>query len=497
MADNLTAAPATPAEQAPAPQDTAATQAPSVISLEQALEIALSQSPTVKIADKEIERTEYARKGTYAALFPQINASGSYQRTIKKQVMYMGGDSDDDDSSGGGMASMMGEVLAPFSYYIQQLAQGTGITLIPYVPAATTTTSSDGGIQVGRWNTYNAGISASMPLINAQLWKSISISADDVELAVEKARSSRLETVNQVKQAYYGVLLAKEAFEVYKEVYENAVANFELIEKRYNASKASELDYARAKTSVANAIPNVYNAESSIILALWQLKAVMGVNLDTEIDVAGMLSDYSSQLGSVSDPGGNALDYNSTLRQLTIQASQLAKAIQVQKYAYLPSLALSFAYSLNAMTNDFEFSEYKWTPYSYVGLSLNIPIFSGGQRLNSVRQSKVQAQELAIQRENTERQLQIAIRQSLSTMDTAVKSYESAVDALESAQKAYDIAEKSYEVGRSTLTDLDSAQLALTQAQLLTSQAIYNYLVAKAGLESTIGADYTTENNVQ
>ena len=475
--------------------DTTSQQAaPAVISLEQALEVALSQSPTVKVADLEIKRTEYARQGSYAALFPQINASGSYQRTIKKQVMYMGGDDSDEEGGGGGMASMMGEIMAPFAYYIQQLSQGTGITLLPYVPQDTgSSSSSDGGIAVGRWNTYNAGISASMPLINAQLWKSISISADDVELAVEKARSSRLETVNQVKQAYYAVLLAKQAFEVYKDVYENAVENFELTEKRYNASKASELDYARAKTSVANAIPNVYNAESSIILALWQLKAVMGVELDTEIDVAGTLEDYSSQMAMVTDPGENALDYNSTMRQLSIQATQLAKAVQMQKAAYLPTMALSFAYSLNAMTNDFKFSEYHWTPYSYVGLSLNIPIFSGGQRLNSVRQSKVQAEELAIQRENTERQLMIAIRQSLSTMETAVKSYESAVDALESAQKAYDIAEKSYEIGRSTLTDLDSAQLALTQAQLLTSQAIYNYLVAKAGLESTIGADYTAE----
>ena len=165
----------------------------------------------------------------------------------------------------------------------------------------------------------------------------------------------------------------------------------------------------------------------------------------------------------------------------------------MQKYGYLPTLALTFSYSLNAMTNDFKFSEYKWTPYSFAGLSLNIPIFSGGQKANSINQAKVQAQELAIQRENAERQLQIAIRQSLGTMETAVKSHESALDALESAQKAYDIAAKSYEVGRSTLTDLDAAQLALTQAQLSASQAIYNYLVAKAGLESTIGADYTAE----
>ena len=184
-------------------------------------------------------------------------------------------------------------------------------------------------------------------------------------------------------------------------------------------------------------------------------------------------------------------------KSLQSGVDQLANTVKMQRYGYLPSLSLAFSYSLNAMTNDFKFEQYKWTPYSYVGISLNIPIFSGGQRLNELRQTQVQARELALQRENAERQLHIAIRQSLSTMETAVKSHESALDALESAQKAYDIAAKSYEVGRSTLTDLDAAQLALTQAKLAASQAIYNYLVAKAGLESTIGADYTSENTAQ
>ena len=110
-----------------------------------------------------------------------------------------------------------------------------------------------------------------MPIVNAQLWTSIKLTALDVELAVEKARSSRLEMVTQVKNAYFSVLLAKEAFSVYKEVYENAIANFEQIDKKYKAQKASEMEYLRAKTNVSNAIPNVYNAESSIILALWQL----------------------------------------------------------------------------------------------------------------------------------------------------------------------------------------------------------------------------------
>ena len=435
---------------------------PVLLTLEQAIQTALSENASVRIADLEIERTGYARKGSYAALFPQIDGSGSYQRTIKKQVMYMDFDM---SALGGGSGDEGGS------------------------------SRSRDGFEVGRWNTWSTGVSASMPLVNAQLWKNITISGQDVEMAVEKARSSRLETVTQVKKAFFGVLLAKEAFEVYKSVYENALENLELTQKKFNAQRASELDLTRAKTTLANAIPNVYDSENAVEIGLWQLKAVMGVDLDSAVDVAGSLLDYASQMQETLYPD-EGLEGNSSLRQLAIQAEQLANTIKLQQYASLPSLALGFNYSVNAMANDYNFSEYKWSPYSYVGLSLSIPIFAGGKRHNAVKAAQVQARELDIQRTNTERQLQIAIRQYLGTMETAGKSYASASSAVETATKAYDIARKSYEVGRSTLTDLGDAQLALTQSKLGVCQAIYSYLSARSDLEGTLGADFTDNHTV-
>ena len=71
-----------------------------------------------------------------------------------------------------------------------------------------------------------------------------------------------------------------------------------------------------------------------------------------------------------------------------------------------------------------------------------------------------------------------------------MKSYYASQTALSSAQKGYDITEASYKVGRSTLIELNDAQLALTQAKLAQSQAIYNFVVAKAQLEQTLGQDF-------
>ena len=423
-----------------------ASETPVVITLQQALKIALSENVSVKVADLEIQRTQYAKKGAYAALYPQIDLTGSYQRTLKKQLMYM---------------TMNGQSM---------------------------------GIEVGKSNTINVGASAAMPIVNAQLWKSLKLSALDVELSVEKARSSRLDMVTQVKNAYFAVLMAKEAFNVYKQVYENAEQNLAEAQKKYDAQKVSEFELVRAKTSVANAIPNVYNAESSIILALWQLKAVLGVDLDMNIDVEGKLGDYSQQMFyDIHQHDSVSLANNTTMKQLSLQVEQLAQNIKLQKYANIPTLALAFNFSYMSMADDVSFKEFPWTPYSTVGLSLNIPIFAGGKRHQAIRQAKNQHQQVQLQVANTERQLMIAVRQNLNTMETNMKSYYAAQEAVASAQKAYDIAEAAYKLGRGTLLDLNDAQLALTQASLAESQAVYNFVIAKAQLEQTLGQELNVE----
>ena len=466
-----------------------------VLTLEDALKIALSENTSVKVADMEIERQQYARKGSYAALLPQVSASGMFSYALKKQKVYFGSDKQDDEggSSGGGMAGMMASLMNPIMYYIQELYAGTGIPFVPYVDpdAGKESGGSSEPMEMGRTHSVTFGLNAQMPVVNFQLWESLRLTGDQVELAVEQARESRLGTVASVKQAFYGILFAKEAYNVYNSVYENAVENFRLTEMRYNAAKASELDLTRAKSNVAAAIPNLYNAENSVELALWQLKAVMGIDLDRNIDVAGSLEEYAGQMFSDIAEGERAsLDGNSQLRQLAQQAEMLSRQIRMQQYAYLPTLALTFSYSYLTQSDIFNLSQWKWFPSSTIGLSLSIPIFSGGQRYHAIKQTRVQADELELQRENAERQLRIGIRQSLGTMDTAMRTYDASKEALNTAEKAYDIAVKSYQLGKSTLTDLNNTELVLTQSRLAVSQAIYNFVIAKAGLEQTLGYDF-------
>ena len=419
-------------------------QAQEKITLNEAIEIALSESNTIKIADMTIEKTGYAKKGAYSALYPNISASGSYQRTLKKQVMAM---------------EMGGQAME---------------------------------IEVGKNNNVSAGVTAAMPLVNAQLWQSLKLSALDVELAIEQARSSRISMVSQVKQAFYAVLLAKEAYNVYKEVYDNAQKNFEDVEKKYNVGKASEFEYLRAKVNVNNSEPEVYSAENAVVLAIWQLKAIMGIDLATELDVEGALSDYSNEMVPSLVNDSVNFDNNTNLLQLRLQDEMLSRTIKMTKFQYIPTLAAQFSYNYMAMGDTFDMI---WNPYSVVALSLNIPIFDGFSKHNNIRQYKKTQDILRLNMEDVERNLNIALENYRDKMNTSVKRYIAAETTLEMAQKSYNISEKMYEVGKATLVELNDAQLALTQAQLTMSQAIYQYMTNKAAIDELMGVEYVKEEN--
>ena len=339
-------------------------------------------------------------------------------------------------------------------------------------------------IKVGRDNNINTSASANMPLVNAQLWESLKLSALDVEMAVEQARSSKVSMVSQVKQAFYGVLLAKASLDVVSEMYKNAQANYEKTLQRYQVGKASELEKLRAEVNVKNAEPNVSSSENAVLLATWQLKAVMGLDLATEIDVVGDIMDYTNELLTpyVSE---DDISNNSSLLQLDIQDRMLESTLRMQRKQYLPSLAATINFNYNAMGDD----KLSWFPSSVAAVSLNIPVFDGFQKHYNIKQSKVAKDMLSLQREDAERQIRIAIRNYNDRIALCVKNYTAASSTVSIAQKSYEISQKMYEVGKTTLVELNDAQLALQQAQLTQAQAVYDFMVAKAALNELIGKE--------
>lgn len=405
------------------------------LTLDECLRIALNENPTIKVADMEIERVDYSKKETIGQLFPEISFGGQYSRTIEKQAMSMNGQT----------------------------------------------------FKVGSDNSYSVGFSASMPLISVQLWKSLKLSNNQILQNVEKARESRLSLVNQVENAYYGLLYAQDALNVLKENRETAKFNAEIYKKKFENGTASEYDVLRADVQVKNIEPSILDMENTISQAILQLKLLMGMDMTYNIKVAGNLSDYqNSMYEKVLDTNVN-LANNSSLRSLDLQTDYLKKALEVQKSAWFPTLALSANYNWTSLSSGTPFKNLNWNPYSTVGFSLSIPLFQGGRRYNKQKQAEIAYREMTWQRENLENALNLQVQTQFNNIQKSVSQIETNKAGVEQAVKANQIMEKSFRIGAASYLDLRDSENALMSAKLAYYQSIYSYLTAQSQLSYLLG----------
>jgi outer membrane protein TolC len=455
--------------------------------LGQAVEIALSESPSVRVADLEVEKKKYARKSGESSLYPQIDAVGQYTRTIRKQVMYM------DDAFN--MEEMLTPVVAPliggaeqtFAETVPGYVPGTlSKNVIASTPQATAS-SGDEGIAVGRDNNWTGGVNVNWAVVAPALWKSLEISGLDVERAVESARSSKINMVNAVRKAWYGVLLARDARAVLQDSYDNAVLSYNNIRDKFQQGLVSEFDLIRADVNVKNIKPDLIQTENACNLATLSLKALMGIDIDRPVAVEGSLLDYEEGLYAEILGVDPSLAGNSDLRLFDLQHEQLQKTLELYRAQYYPTIALTGNYMYMSMNNDFRFGDYRWNPYSTVGLSISIPLFDGFKKRSDVRQTRVSLEQMKWQREDIVRNLRLAVDNSVNNMTNYVEQVISTRDVVAQAQKGYEISRKLYDTGMGTLLDLNNAQLGLTQASLAFNQAIYNFLASKADLDKTLG----------
>lgn len=411
------------------------------VDLNKAIEIALSETPTMRIADRNVQIKQWYKKEQIAALFPDVSIAANYNRTLLKQTMSM---------------DMGGQTM---------------------------------NIKVGRDNTYSVGANLSLPIISPALWSNLKLSSMDIDLAMEAARSSKLEMVNQVKQAYYIFLLAKQSYDVMQKSYANIEASNQLVTNSYNQGLVSEFEKLRSDVTLQSQRPAVTSTAKSLRLADMRLKVLLGMNIDEPVIFDGELSDYEQDVLSATMPDEKELQlaYNSALRQMDMGIQQLEQSKKIIIGSSCPMLALAGSFQYSGMGDDGQsFTNY---PYSYVALSLQVPIISWVSTSYKLKQVNLNIENMKDQRLDAERNLRIGAQSYLNDMQQAIEDIAADRETMMQAQKAYEIAQKQYEVGMNTWLDLSSAELTLTSTQLTYCQSIFNYLSAKANLDATLGVE--------
>lgn len=411
-----------------------------MLTLDRALEIALSENPTIKVAEEEIVLKKVADKEAWQNLLPEASIAGALDHTIQAAQMNLGGKS-----------IKMGQDNA---------------------------------------NTANAGLSISLPLFAPSVYKAMKMTKTDIELAVELSRSSKLDLVNQVTKAFYQLMLAQDSYAVLQESYKLAEDNFNVVNAKYQQGAVSEFDKISADVQMRSIKPSLISAGNAVKLAKLQLKVLMGITVDVELKIDDNLNKYESalfaeQLSDLND----GLENNTSMKQLDLNMKLLNQNVKSLKTNFMPTLGMSFSYQYQSLYNpNINVFNYDWSGSSSLMFNLSIPLYKASN-FTKLKSTRVQIRQMELTRVDTERQLNMQVKTYQSNMEASSEQVVSNRENVMQAEKAVLIAGKRYEVGKGTVLELNTSQVSLTQAQLTYNQSIYDYLVSKADLYKVLGKE--------
>lgn len=408
------------------------------LTLDKAIELALSENPTMKVAEKEIELKEVSKTEAWQNLLPTVSLTGSVTYNIK-----------------------VAEIK-----------------------------TSMGSFKMGMddSNTWNGALQVSLPLYAPAVYQTMSLTKSDLQLAVEKSRGSKIDLVNQVTKAYYQLMLAQDSYNVLNENYKLAETNFNIVNAMYEQGRVSEYDKISAEVQKNSAWPSVVSGKNAVEIAKLQLKVLMGITADVDLLIDDNLKNHEAEMRMAAN---NEIDLsnNSSLRQIDMQGELLGRQRKLMKTSYLPTLALVGSYQYQSMSNtNWEVNKFNWSNASSLTLSLNIPIFKASNQ-TQLKSNKIQQYQLAETRINTERMLGMQAQSYIDNMTKSAEQLQSNKNAVELAQKGLEISQKRYDVGRGTILELTNSQVSLTNVKLSYNNTIYDYLVAKSELNKVLGKE--------
>ncbi len=416
------------------------------LDLNKALEIALSENPTIKTADMEIERFDYVRRETLGNHLPSLTAGGRYEFSIIKTEMAKG-------MSFG--ADMSAAVV--------------------------------GDLQI--------------PLVVPAVYASLRLNRTQQALAVEQARSSRIELAGSVKKSFFQILLLERSYEVLRQSESTVKATVDNTREMFEAGLASEYDLLTAEVQLSNLAPSIINTANAITVAKQMFKMYLSIPEEVDIVLEGSLDGYMSELRAIPDPAA-ALDGNSELRQLDYQQTLVSQQIRLANAARLPVLAAYGSLTLTGQDKTMGFgltpeggmgvvstNKWWWQKPTSAGFQLSIPIFSGFKNTNKVKQLRNQVSQIELQKSYLREAKALEARTAVNNLVSARETMQANEKTVVQAEKAYGIARTRFEAGAGTMLEVNQAQLAVTQSKLNLTQATYDLLAAVADYDKVVGND--------
>lgn len=394
-------------------------QEPLALSLDNAAIYAISHNKTLINSKFAVDKSAQRIKETIAQGLPQINASLDYSNFL------------------GAEASL-------------QLSPEAPPVIIEFNP------------------TSNFKANVNQLVFNGSYYVGIQLSKLAKTITEQSYQKDELNVKEQTIQAYYMVLASERILNTIKE----NKANAQLIyEKTSNLANAGIIEQTEAKklsimvSAVANAIKST---ERQVELGYNLLRLQLGLESDQVIKLTSNLDEIAQQyiIQTISDDQFN-IQNNIDYKLVSMQGEIAKKSIELKKASYLPSVVAFYSYTEKLLKPLFDFS-----PKNVVGLNLNIPIISGGQRLSQLNQAKIDYNISENTRDLLTQQLTLQERQLRYNYNNLLEQYLTQKTNVEIATEVLDKMKLKFQQGV-----VSSLELTSSNNDYLTSESNYTSIM--------------------
>jgi outer membrane protein TolC len=339
-----------------------------------------------------------------------------------------------------------------------------------------------------QWNA-TAGISVSQLIFSSDYIVGLQAAKEMRILSERSLTRTKTETVVNVTKAYYSALINRERVATLD-------ANIDRVKKLMDDTKAmntagfvEKIDLDRVELTYNNLLTEKEKVSRLIGVSETLLKFQMGYNVADPIVLTDKLN--AQQFQDLDMATEIKINYEQRPEFALLESQKRLNELDLKRYrlAYLPSLVAYGSYTRQAQRTKFDFFDgsQKWFPIGIIGATLNVPIFSGGQKYYRVEQAKISLQKTT----NT----MTFVKSSIDfEATTASISYKNAYASMltqqknkELAQSIYDTAKKKYDAGVGSNLELIIAETSLKEAETNYLSAVYDLIVAKTDLDKALG----------
>ncbi|WP_195715273.1 TolC family protein [Ancylomarina sp. 16SWW S1-10-2] len=417
-------------------------------SLHEAQSYALENSYTAKGSDYDLK---VAKKKVWEAIstgLPQVSASADYSKNLDITVS-----------------------LLPAEFF--------GGVAGEYTP-----------VKFGQTYAGSASIKVDQKIFDGSYIVGLGAAKVFVQLSQNTKTKSEIEVKDAVAQAYYNVLVAREN---YKTIEENlTITKKTLFETKayYENGFREELDVDQVMLMFKRTENQLSNAKRAISNALIMLKFTMGYEIDKEIELKNDLETFITPLRiSKNDQTNLDLENHIDYKIVDTQLKAQKLIVRNEQAGYLPNLSAFYNYGKNTSTDvsNIYKSNVPWYKSSMIGLSLNVPIFTGFNRRSKIKQEKINYKKMENLKYNTEQSIKKNLSISHNSLVNAKANYENDLKGLEIARRIYDKTLIKFNEGVSTSTDLSNIEEQYLNSHTAYINSTLNLLNSKIAFDKALG----------